>query len=125
MTPRPRAPTLRAVANLTITLSPEQYARVLSLVPANEVEQFCITAIDEAIARRRTLAEKEPKQKAKPGPKASVAKATLGVYIEKDLIDWLRAQMRGPNDIGAVVASVLRQARAMGIKAFSDEPTIS
>ena len=123
MTPRPRAPTLRAVANLTIRIPDELMQRLLSATPPLDVDEICTCALQEAL-RRRTLAETEPKQKAKPGPKASVAKATLGVYIEKDLIDWLRAQMRGPNDIGAVVASVLRQARAMGIKAFTDEPPI-
>lgn len=100
----------------TIQIPDELYQRLLSLGCASEA--FYISALEEALARRRTV--DEPKSKAKPGPKATVAKATLGVYIETDLIDWLKAQMRGPSDLGAVVSSILRQAKDNNFKAFPD-----
>ena len=89
MTPRPRAPTLRAVANLTITLSPEQYARVLSLVPANEAERFCITAIDEAIARRRNVATKQEEPKIVGRPPKAAGRRQVTLQIEQDLLKAL------------------------------------
>ena len=91
MTPRPRAPTLRAVANLTITLSPEQYARVLSLVPANEAERFCITAIDEAIARRRNVATKQEEPKIVGRPPKAAGRRQVTLQIEQDLLKALDA----------------------------------
>lgn len=116
MTARTRAPTLPPVAYIEIPDALHQ--RLLSLGCATS--DFYANALEEAL-RRRALTEKEPKQKAKPGPKVEVVRAVLSAYIEADLLDWLRSQMRGPKDLGAVTNSILKQAKAHGLKAFSDD----
>ena len=61
MTPRPRAPTLRAVANLTIRIPDELMQRLLSATPPLDVDEICTCALQEAL-RRRTVAEKAAEQ---------------------------------------------------------------
>lgn len=91
------------MANLTITLSPEQYARVLSLVPADKAAAFCITAIDEAIARRRTVTA--PKQ-GRPAP--PVPKSKRSLYLDEQV--W-----------AALEAESERQKPAPGISAVANQ----
>jgi len=102
----------------TIIIPDDLYQRLLALGCATS--DFYTTALEEAL-RRRTLTENEPKQKAKPGPKVEVVRAVLSAYIEADLLDWLRSQMRGPKDLGAVTNSILKQAKKLDLKAFSDD----
>jgi hypothetical protein len=101
-----------------IEIPDELHQRLLSLGCATS--DFYTNALEEAL-RRRALTENEPRQRAKPGPKVEVVRAVLSAYIEADLLDWLRSQMRGPKDLGAVTNSILKQARANGLKAFSDD----
>lgn len=105
----------------TIDIPDELYQRLLALGYATK--DFYVTALEEALDRRRAVIEKKEQvapQRIKPGPKKEGDRAVLSAYVDVELLDWLRSQMRGPKDLGGVTNSILRQAKLAGIKAFSD-----
>ena len=107
MTPRPRAPTLRAVANLTIRIPDELMQRLLSATPPLDADEICTCALQEAL-RRRTLNEKRPV--GRPAP--SIEKVRKTYNLDSDVTDRISelAKTEPAASESAIVNRLLRAA---------------